>query len=58
MVCDRCRGKGLVSAWLPPGGKADLYPCWCETPCPECNGTGQGSCCQGTEPYLPMDVDG
>lgn len=45
MICEHCQGTRLTKQWLSlMGGEM-----WAWVPCPECNGCGLGSCCQGHE---------
>lgn len=47
MICERCRGKGRIHIIAP--STSDRYDLMTTVPCPECNGCGQASCCQGHE---------
>jgi hypothetical protein len=44
MKCERCQGKGMIATGFFDG--EHLYTD--EEPCPECNGSGIQSCCEGT----------
>lgn len=56
MICERCRGKGRIHIIAP--STSDRYDLMTTVPCPECNGCGQASCCQGHEAQPePTDED-
>ena len=44
MRCEFCNGRGKNSTWEQPEDGVEIY---CQTPCPECNGTGIADCCNG-----------
>ena len=61
MKCERCAGQGTVPMQYlgptGPSGLVDVLPSVLaqlvyDVPCPECNGTGQVSCCEGTPRQL------
>ena len=44
MICDRCRGAGVVSSPYIAGVVCVSYPC------PLCGGCGIAHCCDGDQP--------
>jgi hypothetical protein len=50
MMCERCDGIGFVRFL-----RDDEV--WAQLPCPECNGWGVGSCCQGHEAQAELAND-
>ena len=44
MICDRCKGSGVVPLFYVNNSGYSRYPC------PVCGGCGIASCCEGATP--------